>query len=91
MIIISEETSNISPFCVFEWFDRVMFSDKMSPYLDDCVKLGRYLGQKIDVGPAMMAKNFSKNTVVLSKMIRGAKRNVEHSWSQFTRGLILGL
>ena len=62
MTVMSGETSDKSQFCEFELFEWVMFQDKMTPYLDEHFK-HRYLGPRIDVGPAMMAKIFKENDI----------------------------
>ena len=38
--IMSRDTSKISQFCEFEWFEWVMFSDKMATYPNYHFKLG---------------------------------------------------
>jgi len=55
--IMSGETSDISHFCEFEWYERVKFQDDAIQFPDDSLVLGRYLGPSIDVGPALTAKN----------------------------------
>ena len=52
---------DISQFWEFEWFEWVMFQEKMALYL------GRYLVPSIDVGPAMTAKIIKKNGQVLHR------------------------
>ena len=59
--VMSGETSDISQFCKLEWFKWVMFHDETTPFPDDVLKLGCYLGPSIDVGPAMTAKILTEN------------------------------
>jgi len=50
------ETSDISQFCEFAFYDWIMFCDQPVAFPDDNPVLGRYLGPAIDVGPALTAK-----------------------------------
>ena len=59
--IMSGETSDISQFCEFEWYERVKFRDVAIQFPDDSLVLGRYLGPSIDVGPALAAKILKQN------------------------------
>jgi hypothetical protein len=52
-MVILGETSDISPFCEFGFWDLVMFRDKGVTYPDSTLVLGKYLGLSINVGPAM--------------------------------------
>ena len=65
--VMSGETSDISKFCELEWFEWVMFRDETAPFPDDMLKLGRYLGPSIDVGPAMTTKILTENGLVLHR------------------------
>ena len=44
-----------------------MFQDETALFPDDVLKLGRYLGPSIDVGPAMTAKILTENGQVLHR------------------------
>ena len=59
--MISGETSDTSQFCELGWFEWVIFHDEVGSYPDDVLKLGHYLGPRIDVGPAMIAKILTQN------------------------------
>ena len=61
------EVSKTVPICEFEWFGCLMFWDEMEPYLDDCFKLGMYLGPKIDDGLAMNTKILKKTGQVIHR------------------------
>ena len=63
--IFSWETSDISQFCEFEWFEWVLFQDEMAPNLDDHFKLGGCLDSNIDIDPALIAKIIKENGQVL--------------------------
>ena len=39
--ILSQESSKISQFCEFDWFEWVMFQDKMASYQDDHFTMGK--------------------------------------------------
>ena len=54
--LMSGETSDISQFCEFAFYDWIMFRDQPVAFPDDNPVLGRYLGPAIDVGPALTAK-----------------------------------
>jgi hypothetical protein len=62
---MSGETSDISQFCEFEWFERVKFWDDAIQFSDDSLVLGRYLGPSIDVGPVLTAKILKQNGEVV--------------------------
>ena len=58
---MSGEISNTRQFCEFEWFEWVMFQDKMALYPDPHFRLGRHICPSIDIGPAIMAKIIKEN------------------------------
>ena len=62
---MSGKMSDINQFSEFEWFEWAMFQDETAPYPNDHFKLGRYLGQSIDIGPILMAKIIKENGQVL--------------------------
>jgi hypothetical protein len=59
--IVSGETSDISQFCEFYWYQWVKFRDTSVSFPGDKEVLGRYLGPSIDIGPAMTAKIMKSN------------------------------
>ena len=59
--MVQGETSDISLFCELEWYGWVKYRDNTAPHLQDKLKLGRYLGLSIDIGPAMRAKILKAN------------------------------
>eukprot|EP00804_Cyclotella_cryptica_P009101 CCRYP_003177-RA/>CCRYP_003177-RA protein AED:0.23 eAED:0.23 QI:0/0/0/1/1/1/2/0/629 len=65
--IMSGETSDISQFCEFEWYERVKFRDDAIQFPDDSLVLERYLGPSIDVGPALTAKILKQNGEVVHR------------------------
>ena len=65
--IMSGETSDISQFCEFEWYQWLKFRDTAVSYPDDKVILGRYLGPSIDIGPALTAKILKSNGEVVHR------------------------
>ena len=58
-------TSDIIQLSELEWFKWVMFWDETIPFPDNELKLGHYLGPKIDVCPAITAKILTENGQVL--------------------------
>ena len=48
-----------------------MFHDETTPFPDDVLKLGHYLGPSIDVGPDMTAKILMQKGQVLHKSMYG--------------------
>ena len=46
--MMSGEASYISQLCLLECFEWVIFSDEASPFPDDMLKVGHYLGPSID-------------------------------------------
>eukprot|EP00804_Cyclotella_cryptica_P003089 CCRYP_006074-RA/>CCRYP_006074-RA protein AED:0.29 eAED:0.04 QI:0/0/0/0.75/0.33/0.5/4/0/1079 len=65
--IMSGETSDISQFCEFEWYEWVKFRDSAVQFPEDSLVLGRYLGPSIDVGPALTAKILKQNGEVVHR------------------------
>ena len=59
--MVTGETSDISPICGLEWYEWVKYRDHIAPHPEDKVKLGRYVGPSIDVGPAMSIKILKSN------------------------------
>ncbi len=55
------ETANISQFCELAWYNRVMYRPGTIDYPNEPLRLGKYLGPAIDVGPAMTAKILQHN------------------------------
>ena len=58
---ISGETSNITTFCEFGWYQWVYFRDTSVTFPGDKLVLGRYCGPSIDVGPALTANIMRNN------------------------------
>ncbi len=50
------ERADISQFCKLAWYDWIMYHPGTIEYPHEPLRLGRYLGPAIDVGPAMTAK-----------------------------------
>ena len=65
--IMSGETSDISQFCEFEWYEWVYFRDAAVSFPEDKLVLGRYLGPSIDIGPALTAKILKQNGQVVHR------------------------
>ncbi len=53
---MSGETADISQFCELAWYDWVMYLPGTIDYPNEPLRLGKYLGPAIDVGPAITAK-----------------------------------
>ena len=66
---MSGKLSNITQFCQFEWFERVMIQDGSTSYQENYLTIGRYLGPNIDVVLAMMAKVLSRNYQVFLRHV----------------------
>jgi hypothetical protein len=64
-MVMSGETSDISQFCKFAFYDWIMFRDQPVAFPDDNPVLGRYLGPAIDMGPALTAKILKANGEVV--------------------------
>ena len=75
--VMSGETSDISPFVEFEWYQWVMFRDTGVSYPHDREVLGRYLGPSVDVGPAMTAQILKSNGWVVHRSTYRALTNDE--------------
>ena len=58
---MSGETSDISTFCEFGWYQWVYFRDTSVDFPGNTLVIGRYCGPSIDVGPALTAKILRKN------------------------------
>ena len=58
---MSGETSDITPFYEFGWYQWVYFRDTSVTFPGDKLVLERYCGTSIDVGPALTAKILRKN------------------------------
>jgi len=59
--IVSGETSDISAFAEYEWYQWIKFRVTSVSFPEDSMVLGRYLGPSIDIGPAMTAKILKSN------------------------------
>ena len=64
-IAILGGTSNISQFFKYNFYDWVMFRDKLIENPDKNTVVGRYLGAEIDVGPEMRANIMRVNGEVV--------------------------
>ncbi len=62
---MSGETEDTSQFCELAWYDWVMYRPGAVEYPDKPMRLGKYLGPAIDVGPAMTAKILQHNGKVV--------------------------
>ena len=58
---MSEETSDITIFCEFRWYQWVYFRDTCVIFHGDKLVLGRYCGTIIDVGSILTANILRKN------------------------------
>ena len=76
---LSGETSNISQFCEFAFYDWIMFRDQPVAFLDDNPVLGRYLRPAINVGPALTAKILKANGEVVCRLTYRALTDVERA------------
>jgi hypothetical protein len=77
--VMSGETSDISQFCEFAFYDWIMFRDQPVAFPDDNPVLGRYLGPAIDVGPALTAKILKANGEVVYRLTYHALTDVEQA------------
>jgi Reverse transcriptase (RNA-dependent DNA polymerase) len=59
--IVSGETSDISTFAEFAWYEWVKFRDTAVSFPEDTMLLGRDLGPAIDIGPAHTRKILKAN------------------------------
>ncbi len=62
---MSGETTDISQFCELAWYNWVMYCPGTIDYPNEPLRLGKYLGTAIDVGPAMTAKILQHNGKVV--------------------------
>ena len=74
---MSGETSDISQFCEFAFYDWIMFRDQPVAFSDDNPVLGRYLGPVIDAGPTLTAKILKANGEVIYRSTYRALTDVE--------------
>ena len=65
--VMSGQTSDISQFCEFGFYDWTMWFDEKAKFPDGAWTLGRYLGPSIDVGPAMTSKILTQKGTVLHR------------------------
>jgi hypothetical protein len=79
--VMSGETSDISQFCEFAFYDWIMFRDQPVAFPDDNPMLGRYLGPAIDVGPALTAKILKANGEVVYRSTYRALTDVEQAYA----------
>jgi len=82
-MVMSGETSDISQFCEFAFYDWIMFRDQPVAFPDDNPVLGRYLGPAINVGPTLTAKILKANGEVVYRstyraLIDGERTNAVH-------------
>ncbi len=59
------ETTDISQFCELAWYNWIMYCPGTIDYPDEPLRLRKYLGPAINVGPAMTAKIFQHNGEVV--------------------------
>ena len=76
---MSGETSDISQFCEFAFYDWIMFRDQPVAFPDDNLVLGHYLGPAIDVGPALTAKILKANGEVVYRSTYCTLTDVERA------------
>ena len=65
------QTGDISYLCEFERFQRIMFYEPMSSYLDNNAQIGGWLGPIDDVGTTLTYKVLKNNEL---RVCRGAIR-----------------
>ncbi len=58
---MSGDTADISQFCELVWYDWIMYCQGTIDYPNEPLRLGKYLGPTINVGPAMTAKILQHN------------------------------
>ena len=74
--IVSGQTSDISPFIEYEWYEWCMFYDSSVSFPKDKEVLGRWLGPSTDVGSAMTYKLLKSNgEVVYRSTVRPLTRD----------------
>ena len=78
-MMMSGETSNISQFCEFTFYDWIMFRYQPVTFPNDNPVLGRYLSPVIDVGPALTAKILKANGGVVYRLTYRALTNGERT------------
>ena len=64
---MSGETSDITTFCEFGWYQWVYFRDTSVTFHGGKLVLGRYCGPSIDVGPALNSNIPRKNAQQLHR------------------------
>jgi hypothetical protein len=77
--VMSGETSDISQFCKFAFYDWIMFRDQPVAFSDDNPVLGRYLGPAINVCPALTAKILKANGEVVYRSMYRALTDAERT------------
>ncbi len=77
--VMSSETSDISQFCEFAFYDWIMFRDQPVAFPDDNPVLGQYLGPAIDVGPALTAKILKANGEIVYQSTYRALTDAERT------------
>jgi len=77
--VMSGETSDISQFCEFAFYDWIMFRDQPVAFPDDNPVLGRFLGPAINVGPTLTAKILKANGEVVYRSTYRALTDVERA------------
>jgi len=63
--VVSGETSDITTFAEYEWYEWIKYRDTSIPFPDDRVVLGRDLGPAIDIGPCYTRKILKPNGQVV--------------------------
>ncbi|MGL4350630.1 MAG: hypothetical protein ACRCT2_08740, partial [Plesiomonas shigelloides] len=63
--VVSGETSDITTFAEFQWYEWIKFRDTAVSFPEDTVLLGRDLGPAIDIGPAYTRKILKDNGQVV--------------------------
>jgi hypothetical protein len=78
-MVMLDETSDISQFCEFAFYDWIMFCDQPVAFPDNNPVLGRYLGPAIDVGLALTPKILKANGEVVYQSTHRAIIDVEQA------------
>ena len=76
-MVMLGETSDVSQFCDFAFYDWIMLRDQPVAFPDDNLVLGRYLRPVINVGPALNAKIIKANGEVVYRLTYHALTDVE--------------
>jgi len=76
---MSGETSDISQFCEFAFYDWIMFRDQPVAFPDDNPVLGRFLGPAIDVGHVLTSKILKANGEVIYRSTYRTLTDVERA------------